>query len=73
MHTRTQIVSNLRQMRTDAEANRQLPFDMECMIFDFCAAIGLTEAETQSILGPAFFVVEEAAGDTEDYFNEWPG
>ncbi len=51
MFTRSQIVQNLAQMRRDWEAENGLTFEAECLLFDTCQALGLSEAETQQIVG----------------------
>jgi hypothetical protein len=53
-------------MRQEIEEDRLLPEESVFLLFDVCSAVGLTEGETQSILGPTFFILEEILGELED-------
>lgn len=75
MFTRDQIISSMKQMRVEIETNRVVSFEAACLLYDSCAAIGFTEAETQEIMGTFLFlmvsdVVEENGVDMEGYFND---
>lgn len=59
MYEQEVAVANLRQLRRRIENVQLMPLELSIMLFDSCLALGLSEGEAQSIIGPAFVVVED--------------
>ncbi len=60
MFMRNQIVSNLVKVRKDWEYEAGLTAEADFLLYDVCQAIGLSEAETQQIIGAVPLSVIEA-------------
>jgi hypothetical protein len=55
MFLRKQIIGNLKSMRDDIEASRQMPFEQACMLYDTCAAIGFYRGRNAAHFRPSVF------------------
>lgn len=62
-------VARLRQLRVEIETGGDFNTEAVCLLFDTCKALGFDQAQTQHVVGPAFWLVlNTPVGDpfTED-------